>query len=127
MNADNTSAQHTLPFADSFAVLADDSAVYLCGASVARLNSAVQGIHTLTAILGQRELDTEVDLSAPFTFDSNVAMGILSAIACCAEVVQSAATGHIYPTAQRVRVGGAAHQHLEKAAMQAGRMEREKP
>ncbi len=121
------SADHTIPSADVFQVLADDSAVYLCGQSTARLHSAVQGIHALVALLAQRELDAEVDLAAPCTFDSNVAQGILSAIACCAEVVQSAATGHIYPTAQRVSVGSGAHQHLEKAAMQAGRMEREKP
>ena len=121
------SADHTFPFDDAFKVLADDTAVYLCGASVARLNTAAQGIHVLTAMLMQRELDAEVDLAAPCTFGSNVAMGLLAALSCCTDVVQSAATGHIYPTAQRVSVGSAAHQHLEKAAMQAGRMEREKP
>ena len=112
----------TFPFADSFEVLADDSAVYLCGQSVARLNSAVQGIHTLTAMLMQRELDADVDLTAPCKFGPNVAMGILSAIACCTEVASAAASADIFPTAQRVRVGSAAHQHLEQAARQAGRM-----
>lgn len=114
----------TFPFADSFEALADDTAVYLCPQSVARLNSAVQGIHTLTAMLGQRELDSEVGLVAPCTFGPSVALGILSALSCCAEVVNAAASGHIYPMAQRVQAGSAAHRHMEQAAMQAGRMEK---
>ena len=114
----------TFPFADSFEALADDSAVYLCGQSVARLNSAVQGIHTLTAMLMQRELGAEVDLTAPCTFGPNVALGILNAIACCTEVASAAASANIFPMAQRVQVGSEAHQHLEQAARVAGRMER---
>lgn len=114
----------TFPFTDTFEVLADDSAVYLCGQSVARLNSAVQGIHTLTAMLMQRELDADVDLTAPCTFGPNVAMGILNAIACCAEVASAAASANIFPTAQRVQVGSEAHKHLEQAARQAGHMGR---
>ena len=104
--------------------MADDSAVYLCGQSVARLNSAVQGIHTLTAMLMQRELGAEVDLTAPCTFGPNVALGILNAIACCTEVASAAASANIFPMAQRVQVGSEAHQHLEQAARVAGRMER---
>ena len=119
-----TESNQTFPFADSFEVLADDSAVYLCGQSVARLNSAVQGIHTLTAMLMQRELDADVDLTTPSKFGSNVAMGILNAIACCTEVAQAAASANIFPTAQRVSVGSAAHQHLEQAARQAEHMGR---
>ena len=110
----------TFPFADSFEVLADDSAVYLCGQSVARLNSATQGIQTLVAMLMQRELDADVDLTAPCKFGPNVAMGILNALACCTEVASAAASANIFPTAQRVQVGSAAHQHLEQAARQAG-------
>ena len=112
----------TSPFADSFEVLADDSAVYLCGQSVARLTSATQGIQTLVAMLMQREVDADVDLTTPCKFGPNVAMGILNAIACCTEVASAAASANIFPTAQRVQVGSAAHQHLEQAAMQAGRM-----
>lgn len=114
----------TFPFADSFEVLADDSAVYLCGRSVARLNSAVDGIHTLTAMLMQRELDADVDLTVPCQFGPAVAMGILNAIACCTEVARSATDGRIFPSAQRVSVGSAAHQHLDQAAKQAGHMKR---
>ncbi|WP_027995411.1 hypothetical protein [Simplicispira psychrophila] len=114
----------TFPFADSFEALAGDSAVYLCPQSVARLSSAVQGIHTLTAMLGQRELDSEIGLEAPCKFGPSVAIGILSAIACCAEVVDAAASGRIFPMAQRVQAGSAAHRHMEQAAMQAGRMEK---
>jgi len=109
----------TFPFADSFEAMGGDSAVYLCPRSVDRLNAAVQGIHTLTAMLAQREVDADVDLVAPCTFGPSVALGILSALSCCTEVASAAADGRIFPMAVRVQAGSAAHQHLEQAAMQA--------
>ncbi len=117
-------AKETFPYANGFDPMGSDSAVYLCPRSVDRLNAAVQGIHTLTAMLVQRELDADVDLTTPCKFGPNVAMGILSAIACCAEVASAAADGRIFPMAVRVDSDSAAHKHMEQAAMQAGRMAR---
>ena len=114
----------TFPYADVFETMGGDSAVYLCPRSVDRLSTAVQGIHALAAMLTQRELDTDVDLTTPCTFGPNVAMGILAALSCCAEVASAAADGRIFPMAVRVQAGSAAHKHMEQAAMHARGMNR---
>ena len=96
----------TFPHADNFAALNDGAAVYLCPQSVARLQAAAQGIQALTAILVQREAESEgMDADVPRTFGPGVALGILSALSCCAEVVQGAADGRILPTAERLPAG----------------------
>ena len=115
------------PYADVFETMGGDSAVYLCPRSVDRLNAAVQGIHALTAMLTQRELDADVDLTTPCTFGPNVAIGILAALSCCAEVASAAADGRIFPMAVRVEAGTAAHKHMEQAAMQARNVQRAAP
>jgi len=114
----------TFPFANTFDGMGSDCAVYLCPRSVDRLNAAVQGIHALAAMLTQRELDAEIGLNAPCTFGPAVAIGILSALSCCAEVASAAADGRIFPMAARVQAGSAAHRHMEQAAMQADRMQK---
>ena len=50
---------------------------------------AVQGKKRAPPAVMQRELDADVDLTAPCKFGPNVAMGILSAIACCTEVASA--------------------------------------
>ncbi len=112
------------PYADVFETMGGDSAVYLCPRSVDRLNAAVQGIHAIAAMLTQRELDADVDLVSPCTFGPNVAMGVLAALSCCAEVAGAAADGRIFPMAVRVSANSAAHKHLEQAAMQARGMKK---
>ena len=116
------SENHTFPHSTPIKAFGADNSVYLCGQSVARLNCAVQGLHALAALLGQREIDGEVDMDDPATFGPGVALGILSAIACCAEVVDSAANGTIFPTALSVRAGTPEHELLSRAACEAGRM-----
>ena len=112
----------TFPHTNVFNTMGSDSAVYLCPRSIDRLQSAVQGIHALTALLAQREINT--DNSLPCAFGPNVALGILSALSCCAEVAGSAAEGTIFPMAVRVDACSAAHEHMEQAAMQARDMNR---
>ncbi len=114
----------TFPSDNVFETMGSDSAVYLCPRSVDRLNAAVQGIHALTAMLTQRELDADVDLVAPCTFGPGVALGILAALSCCAEVASSATDGNIFPMSVRVEAGTAAHKHMEQAAMQAAGMKK---
>ena len=63
-------------------------------------------------------------LASPCTFGPNVALGILSALSCCAEVASAAAEGSIFPMAVRVDACSAAHEHMEQAAMQARDMNR---
>ena len=98
--------------------------MYLCPRSIDRLNAAVQGAHALIALLAQREMDADIQLTEPCTFGTDVTLGILSALSCCAEVVSAAADGRIFPMAVRVQAGSPAHTHMEQAAMRAGRMER---
>lgn len=114
----------TFPYDNVFNTMGSDSAVYLCPRSVDRLNAAVQGIHALTAMLAQREINADDSLASPCTFGPNVALGILSALSCCAEVASAAAEGSIFPMAVRVDACSAAHEHMEQAAMQAHDMNR---
>lgn len=72
----------------AFAALSTGHGASLNDFDAARLRTATQGIHTITALLQQRELDVEgSDAGAPF--GPTVAIGLLSAIAACAELVDS--------------------------------------
>lgn len=113
----------TCPHTNHFQAIGQDTAVYLCPQSVARIHAAVDGIQTLTAMLVQREAEADMELTPAHTFGPGVALGTLSSIACCAEFVQAAADGRILLAGARVSAGSVAHQHLEQSAMQAKRME----
>ncbi len=71
---------------NAFEALSTGRGAILNEFDASRLSTAMQGIHTITALLQQRELDEEGgDAGAPF--GPNVAIGLLSAIAACAELV----------------------------------------
>jgi hypothetical protein len=71
-----------------------DTTAFLDHRATARVTVACEAIQTLTAVLLQRELDGSDEFTVmPLKLDHQVAMGMLNAVACCAELVQSYATG----------------------------------
>ncbi len=69
-----------------------DTAAFLDHRAAARVNAALGAIQTLTSVLLHREID-EVD------DDPSVNMGLINAVACCAElahdIVSGLACGHL--------------------------------
>ena len=60
--------------------------VALTGEGGARMYSALDGIHTITAILFQRELDRSCE--GGIVVSENAAMGLLNALGSCTELAQ---------------------------------------
>lgn len=118
------SDNHAFPHANAFEAFGEETSVYLCPKSIARISAAVQGCHALVAILGQREISAEMDVEAPASFSPAVAQGVLSALACCIELIEGATNGTIFPTAMSVSAGTPEHEFLSRAAFEAGRMQR---
>ena len=70
-----------------------DQAAFLDHRATARVTVACGAIQTLTAVLMQRELDTDEFTTNALRMDGRVAMGMMEAIACCAELVHMHVTG----------------------------------
>lgn len=64
-------------------------AAFLDSRATGRVVAACSAIQTLTSLLMQRELDGGQN----FQFSPDVALGILTAIGCCADLAQSAVNG----------------------------------
>ncbi|MEY5099199.1 MAG: hypothetical protein RJA36_1918 [Pseudomonadota bacterium] len=79
---------------DAFGWYEGDSATFLDHRAIARVSVACEAIQTLTAVLMQREIDGSDEFTVmPLKLDHRVAMGMLNAVACCAELVKTYATG----------------------------------
>lgn len=75
----------SIPHHDAFEALRNGHGVILTTNETAGLAVALQGIHAITAVLQQRELDDGQDHGEGLTFDSRVALGLISALATCAK------------------------------------------
>ena len=62
--------------------------VILTERETAHISTALQGIHTIAAILQQRELDAELEDDSALTFGPSVAQGLISAMATCAKYAE---------------------------------------
>ena len=81
---------NTIPHANAFDPLRNSHGIILTEFDVSRLSTALQGIHAITAVLQQRELDAELANGEGLTFGPTVAMGLISALATCTEFVENA-------------------------------------
>jgi hypothetical protein len=79
---------------DIFEGLSTSHAVFIDAKGVARIMAAVQGIHAITSIFNQREIDRDLDRPEEgINFDNQFGMGLLSALGCCADVIHTVAAG----------------------------------
>lgn len=85
-----STAFKSIPNANAFDPLRNSHGIILTEFDVSRLSTALQGIHAITAVLQQRELDAELANGEGLTFGPTVAMGLISALATCTEFVENA-------------------------------------
>ena len=85
-----STAFKSIPHGNAFDPLRNSHGVILTEFCVSRLSTALQGIHAITAVLQQRELDAELENSEGVTFGPNVAHGLIAALATCTEFVENA-------------------------------------
>ena len=112
-----SSTRHTIPHANAFDTLRHTNGVVLTEFEVSRIDTAIQGAHALIAVLQQREIDSDVDYGdGGLTFDSNVAQGLLSALATCVQFT-SDMVSHGGTLGQRADCGTAEYRHIEEARM----------
>ena len=78
----------SIPHANAFDVLRNGHGVILTDFETARLATALQGISTIAAVLQQRELDSDQDPGDGLSFDSNVAHGLIAALATCTQYAE---------------------------------------
>ena len=78
----------SIPHATAFDVLRNGHGVILTDFETARLATALQGVQAIAAVLQQRELDSDQDPGDGLSFDSNVAHGLIAALATCAEFAE---------------------------------------
>jgi hypothetical protein len=78
-----------------FEPLSHSHAVFISPRGVARIMAAVQGIHAISAIFNQREIDHD-GLDNPeeegTNFGPHLGIGLLSALGCCAQVIETYTT-----------------------------------
>ena len=73
---------------NAFDVLRNGHGVILTDFETARLATALQGVQAIAAVLQQRELGSDQDPGDGLSFDSNVAHGLIAALATCAEFAE---------------------------------------
>ena len=78
----------SIPHANAFDVLRNGHGVVLSEYETARIATALQGISTIAAVLQQRELGSDQDPGDGLSFDSNVAQGLIAALATCAKYAE---------------------------------------
>ena len=78
----------SIPRANAFDVLRNGHGVILTDFETARLATALQGVQAIAAVLQQRELGSDQDPGDGLSFDSNVAHGLIAALATCAEFAE---------------------------------------
>jgi len=110
-----------------FGFYEDDQAAFLDHRSVARVQVACGAIQTLTAVLMQRETDTDEMTTVALKMSDRVAMGMLEALSCCAELVQMTVTGVTSETigAAYFPSGSAGAELMRETARKADMMRRE--
>lgn len=83
-----TTTFKSIPHANAFDVLRNGHGVILTEFETARLATALQGVQAIAAVLQQRELDSDQDPGDGLSFDSNVAQGLIAALATCAKYAE---------------------------------------
>ena len=78
----------SIPHDNAFDVLRNGHGVILTEFETARLATALQGVQAIAAVLQQRELDSDQDPGDGLSFDSNVAQGLIAALATCAKYAE---------------------------------------
>ena len=78
----------SIPHDNAFDVLRNGHGVILTDFETARLATALQGVQAIAAVLQQRELDSDQDPGDGLSFDSNVAQGLIAALATCAKYAE---------------------------------------
>ncbi len=78
----------SIPHDNAFDVLRNGHGVILTEFETARLATALQGVQAIAAVLQQRELGSDQDPGDGLSFDSNVAHGLIAALATCAEFAE---------------------------------------
>ena len=69
-------------------MLRNGHGVILAEFETARLATALQGVQAIAAVLQQCELDSDQDPGDGLSFDSNVAQGLIAALATCAKYAE---------------------------------------
>ena len=78
----------SIPHDNAFDVLRKSHGVILTERETAHISTALQGIHTIAAILQQRELDAELEDDSTLSFGPSVAQGLIAALATCAKYAE---------------------------------------
>ena len=78
----------SIPHDNAFDVLRKNHGVILTERETAHISTALQGIHTIAAILQQRELDVELEDDSTLSFGPSVAQGLIAALATCAKYAE---------------------------------------
>ena len=80
----------SIPHDNAFDVLRNGHGVILTDFETARLATALQGVHAIAAVLQRREIDVELGEGCinALTFGTNVAQGLIAALATCAEFAE---------------------------------------
>ena len=78
----------SIPHDNAFDVLRNGHGVILTDFETARLATALQGVQAIAAVLQQRELGSDQDPGDGLSFDSNVAQGLIAALATCAKYAE---------------------------------------
>ena len=78
----------SIPHDNAFDVLRNGHGVILTEFETARLATALQGVQAIAAVLQQRELGSDQDPGDGLSFDSNVAHGLIAALATCAKYAE---------------------------------------
>ena len=79
---------NSIPHDNAFDVLRNGHGVILTEFETARLATALQGVQAIAAVLQQRELGSDQDPGDGLSFDSNVAQGLIAALATCAKYAE---------------------------------------
>ena len=104
----------SIPHDNAFDVLRNSHGVILTEFETARLATALQGVQAIAAVLQQRELDSDQDPGDGLSFDSNVAQGLIAALATCAKYAEGIVdTGGLMGA--RAAHGTKAYDHLNAA------------
>ena len=104
----------SIPHDNAFDVLRKSHGVILTERETAHISTALQGIHTIAAILQQRELDVELEDDSTLSFGPSVAQGLIAALATCAKYAEGIVdTGGLMGA--RAAHGTKAYDHLNAA------------
>ena len=81
---------NSIPHDNAFDVLRNGHGVILTDFETARLATALQGVQAIAAVLQRREIDVELGEGCinALTFGTNVAQGLIAALATCAKYAE---------------------------------------